>query len=371
MTAADREFNPSRLALARQRRGLTKAKLASAAGVTSRSITAYETGTTVPTDETMAALSEALGFPSGFFFADDVDAPQYEAASFRARTSLTASRRDAALAAAALAVELAGWLDERFNLPKCDIPDLSSLPPEEAAAVLRTRWALGELPIKNTVHLLESRGVRVFSLADECRKLDAFAFWRDTTPFIFLNTLKSGERGRFDAMHELGHLVLHRRGFPDGRTAEQEADTFAAAMLMPRSDVLAVAPRTPTLSSLIQLKKRWNVSLAALTYRLHTLRLLTEWQYRTLCIQIAESGYKRREPQPCARETSQVLKKAFDMLREEGVTRSSVAAELRIPIRELEALIFGLVIIGMQGGNPSPRPSGDRSRFKLVHSRRA
>lgn len=69
------------------------------------------------------------------------------------------------------------------------------------------------------------------------------------------------------------------------------------------------------------MKKRWHVSLAALTYRLHSLSLLTEWQYRTLCIQIADSGYRRREPQPCPRETSQVLKKAFEMLKEEGITR--------------------------------------------------
>jgi Zn-dependent peptidase ImmA (M78 family)/DNA-binding XRE family transcriptional regulator len=357
------------LALARQRRGLTKAKLAAAAGVTSRSVTAYESGETIPTEETTEALSEALGFPIEFFFGDEIDAPHFEATSFRARTSLTASRRDAALAAAALATEIADWLDERFLLPKCDVPDLSSLAPEEAAAVLRTRWGLGELPIKNTVHLLESRGVRVFSLTEECRKLDAFAFWRDTTPYVFLNTLKSGERGRFDAMHELGHLVLHRRGFPEGRTAEQEADNFAAAILMPRGDVLARAPRTPTLASLIQSKKRWNVSLAALTYRLHSLQLLTEWQYRTLCIHIAEAGYRRREPQPALRETSQVLKKAFDMLKEEGVSRSSVANELRIPVRELEALIFGLVIVGVPGGNPRPPSSTSKARLRLVHSR--
>jgi len=39
---------------------------------------------------------------------------------------------------------------------------------------------------------------------------------------------------------------------------------------MPRSMVLAVAPRFTTVDRLIELKKIWNVSVAALAYRMHT-----------------------------------------------------------------------------------------------------
>ncbi len=64
---------------------------------------------------------------------------------------------------------------------------------------------------------------------------------------MFLSTDKSGERGRFDAAHELGHLVLHGEHEDPRREdeisqrpcAEAEANRFAAAFLMPRSSVLA------------------------------------------------------------------------------------------------------------------------------------
>lgn len=57
------------------------------------------------------------------------------------------------------------------------------------------------------IHLLEAHGVRVLSLTQECREVDAFSLWLQQ-PFVFLNTQKSGEHSRFDAAHELGHLPL-------------------------------------------------------------------------------------------------------------------------------------------------------------------
>lgn len=58
---------------------------------------------------------------------------------------------------------------------------------------------------------ISDSGVKSWWVADE---IDAFSLWRDDRPYIFLNTSKSAERSRFDAAHELGHLVLHRQGTP-------------------------------------------------------------------------------------------------------------------------------------------------------------
>src|SRR5262249_43172639 len=158
-----------------------------------------------------------------------------------------------------------------------------------------------------------------------------------------LTTDKSGERGRFDSAHELGHLALHRQGGPRSREAEIEADRFASAFLMPRASVLAVVPRNVTLPTLIQLKKHWHVSLAALAHRLHDLRLISDWHYRTLCIQISQNGYRTTEPEGIQRESSQVLAKVLESLKAEGVRRSEIAQEMLIPKGDLDALLFGLV----------------------------
>lgn len=360
-------FNPSRLSLARRRRGLTKVRLAELTNLTVRSISGFENGDMAPSEKTLADLARELRFPVQHFHGPDIEELNPDTASFRALSSMTASRRDAVLAAGALALMLAVWIDTRFALPKPQVPDLRGHEPETAAAVLRSEWQLGELPIRNMVHLLESKGIRVFSLTEECATdVDAFSLWKADCPYVFLNTIKTAERGRFDAAHELGHLVLHRHGEPRGREPEYEADRFAAAFLMPRGSVLAVAPRFPTMEHLIALKKNWSVSVAALVHRLRSLDLLTEWQYRTLCIEIARRGYKKIEPNGIPRETSQVLSKVFAALREDGISRDEVARQLNISKAELNALVFGLVMSPVEGGLPDGEPRANTSQKPML-----
>lgn len=346
---------------------MTKKGLAEAAEITVRSVSAYEAGSTVPTDETIARLAAALAFPPEFFDGDEVDLLAADGASFRSLSSMTASQRDSALAAGALAVMLSEWVHERFELPPANVPDLRGHEPEAAAGALRTAWGLGERPIRNVVQLLEANGVRVFSLVQESADVDAFSVWRSDVPFVFLNTMKSAERSRFDAAHELGHLVLHRHGAPQGREAEREADAFASAFLMPAGSVHARAPGFATLDALVKLKRVWNVSVAALAHRLHRLGLVSEWHYRTLCIQMSERGFRREEPDGIARETSQLLQKVFAALRAERITPGDVARELRITQRELDTLVFGLVLLPVAGrAHSSGRAPREGPRLRLV-----
>ena len=55
---------------------------------------------------------------------DDVDEPSTDAASFRSLTAITASERDAALAAGSVAFLLSDWVEQRFDLPTADLVDL-------------------------------------------------------------------------------------------------------------------------------------------------------------------------------------------------------------------------------------------------------
>ena len=347
----------SRLTVARKRRGLTQKALAKRIGVTPHTVLRYESGEIAePGSPVVDKLVAVLGFPREFFEGDDLEEPSVQSASFRSLTTMPARDRDSALAAGVLAFLFSDWVDERFELPEPALIDLGGEDPESAARSLRQEWGLGERPIRDVVRLLESKGVRVFSLAEQTRTLDAFSVWRNTTqPFVFLNTMKSAERGRFDACHELAHLVLHRHGGPRGREAEREADRFASSLLMPASDVLAILPRARSLNEIVTHKGRWGVSVMALIFRLHQLKCISPWQYRTFCLQATGFGYRDNEPYPMPRELSSLWPMVLTELWNERIRREDIASALHIPAAELENLVGDLATVPRPDMSRAPR----------------
>ncbi|PWQ94586.1 helix-turn-helix domain-containing protein [Leucothrix arctica] len=347
-------FNSERLKIARERRGMTKKALADAAGISSRTLSTFENAGygTPPESETLSKISQALSYPVNFFFSDSVYEIDQTGISFRAMSKLSAAKKNAAVSAIPIALEINKWIENRFNLPEPNLEDYSAdsyADPESSARDLRERWGLGELSISNMVHLLELHGIRVFSLAENCLEVDAYSFWRDEVPFVFLNTMKTPERSRFDAAHELGHLVLHKHSSNHGRQAEEQADKFASAFLMPRSAVIAAVPNSPTLSELIELKKRWKVSLSALVRRCFDLGLASEWHYRQLSIELSGKGYRKSEPNGLRdRETSLVIKKVLEKIKSKSLSRSSLLKELNLPSDEVSALTFNNILFDME-----------------------
>ncbi|WP_027865991.1 ImmA/IrrE family metallo-endopeptidase [Massilia alkalitolerans] len=366
------EINPSQITFARVRRRLTKAQMAKELSVTSRSIQNYETGTSAPDSELVAKMAKLLNFPQQFFFIEEkMPTIAEHAASFRSLSKMTDAMRNCALSAGAIAFKINEWIEERFNLPEADLPDLSDLSPEDAAATLRRMWGLGNAPIPNMIHLLESKGIRVFSLAEEAREVDAFCTWYDRKPFVFLNTMKSAERSRFDAAHELGHLVRDvysmQHGEVHGAEMERQADAFASAFLMPKESVISNRPPVFTIKYLMKLKHYWGVSLAALAYRYNALGQVTEWNYRNLCIEMAKNGYRTNEPEPMERESSQLLTKVLDFLQSQKLGRAEIAKNLCISVDEINALTFKLTRLSVIPGEaPSEMLSRQPPNLRLV-----
>ncbi|WP_328431419.1 ImmA/IrrE family metallo-endopeptidase [Streptomyces sp. NBC_00453] len=220
------------------------------------------------------------------------------------------------------------------------------------------------------VHLLEAHGVRVFSLPPDSLEVDAFAVWRGSIPFVFLNTMKTVERSRFDAAHELGHLVMHASGERPctGPEAERQANAFASAFLMPAAGVLGHMPAGARVDQVLEGKRIWKVSAMALTYRMHDLGLLTDWQYRSTCAELSAHGYRTDEPQGLKkRETSQILTKVFQGLRTKGVRPGDVAEQLGVTAEEMKKMLFGLTMTAVEGGGERPSDSKARGTLSLVH----
>ncbi|MGH4011039.1 MAG: helix-turn-helix domain-containing protein [Pseudonocardiaceae bacterium] len=350
-------FSPSRLTIARKRRRMTLSRLSKESGISRQMLSAYSNGSREPSTSTVKNLADKLQVHVEFLAESDVDEIPEEAVSFRARTKLTASQKDGALAAAAIALLLENWIEVRFNLPKPDVPTLPKLPPEQAAEVVRVRWGLGSKPIDNMLHLIEAHGVRVYSLAEEFLDVDGFSMCWKGTPVIWLSTRKSGERSRFDAAHELGHLVLHsEERSPEGPAQEEEANRFAAAFLMPRSSIIAARLHHASASRILSAKRQWKVAAMALTHRLHELGEITDWEYRQACIQLSRLGYRRSEPDGITRESSQLLQKVFQAVREDYGTVAHIARELHISTDELNEHVFGLVPVAVEGGALRTKP---------------
>jgi Zn-dependent peptidase ImmA (M78 family) len=129
---------------------------------------------------------------------------------------------------------------------------------------------------------------------------------------IFINSLKPVNRRRFTAAHELGHVIIpwHRGDIvevatPDDagdptvkrfvasqdRDIEEQADRFAAELLMPSDWVRDLAVKSADLGDLaIQIADKAQVSLPAATLRASQL-VMSDW---TLVLEIEGQGVRYR-----------------------------------------------------------------------------
>jgi len=300
-----------------------------------------------PDEATVQKLANALDYPVDFFFMEAPETLETKAVSFRSLKKMSAAERNASLAAGSIGIAFYDWIENHFNLPAPDLIDLSKERdrPEVAARLLRQHWGLGDRPIGSLLKLYESKGIRVLSLSENTPNVDAYSFWHAERPYMLLNQRKTAERSNFDSAHELAHLVLHFHAARESAPiddAEKQADQFASAFLMPEADVMNRFGHVYSASQIIKAKHRWKVSAMALATRLHGLRMLSDWIYRSIIIELGQRGYRKGEPIGVERETSTVLAKVLAALWKNGVTRSEIAQKLNLPWEEVETLIFDL-----------------------------
>ena len=84
--------------------------------------------------------------------------------------------------------------------------------------------------------------------------------------------------------------------------------------------------------------------MSALAYRLHQLHALSDWHYGRLAVEISERGYRTDEPEPIARETSQILNKVFQLRagrRQQGRGRPCASPSPG----DLDRLVFNLALL--------------------------
>src|SRR5262245_19206644 len=261
--------DPGRVRRARESHRLTQSELAqrlTAAGhrISAPALSQIERGVTRPSPDTLAALSSVLEHPVGFFArrgsapmrTDDTEPGGY----FRSLRTTSARDRRHALSSAYLMHDLVVAVERRVRLPDVDLPHIETTDPTEAAAETRWAWNIDAGPIPHVVRELERRGVVVVRLAAAGDKVDAFSVNFPDRPLVVLGNDKGKrDRSRFDASHELGHLVLDHDPKDEGSELEAEAHAFAAAFLMPAEDIEPeLRADRLTWNRLLDLKLRWG-----------------------------------------------------------------------------------------------------------------
>src|SRR5262245_5259458 len=339
-------FDPQRMTLARQLRGLSRTDLARRLAVTPAAISQYECGQTRPTLPTIAGLALALGMPPEFFtLARPLQSGMASSPHFRSLRTTSQVDRDRALAFAALAADVLDELERRVVLPQLLLPDLR-VPGELCASDIRafaqqSRDCLGVKPgpVPHLVRVLELAGVLVLQLPDVSQHVDAFSAHLPSRPVVLLNPAKQdAARSRFDAAHELAHLVMHFGTEPGSRLVENDADRFAADFLMPAEEIAAELPERLDWDELFWLKPRWGVSLRALLLRAHHLGIVGDADNRRGMEQLRVWGYPEPAPLRSA-EAPTLLGLARDVLQEADIGLSDIAADLHLPLELLTEVI--------------------------------
>jgi Zn-dependent peptidase ImmA (M78 family)/transcriptional regulator with XRE-family HTH domain len=345
---------PEKLTEARESVGLNMTELAEKLGVTRQAVSRYELGTLVPSPEIMSQLVSILGQPLFFFTSQRQRTDVAIGTSFfRSFKSATATSRKVCLSQKKWLIDAFNFVSKYINLPEVKIEqyyqeDYSKDDIEDIAVRCRRHWSLGDGPIGDLVKLLEANGFVVTRADFGVEKIDAFSFWYGERPFIFLSSDKSSAvRSRFDAAHELGHIVLHSGITPEQledpiilKRVEAEADQFAGRFLLPASSFPSEV-FSSRLSNFIELKKRWKVSIAAMIYRCSDLALFSEEQVLNLRRQMSMNKMRTREPLddtiPIERPT--MLYKSIDLLVKNGLrTPGDIVREISLSGNSIERL---------------------------------
>lgn len=351
-------FRGERLKEARDVRGLSAPSLGELANVSPQAIYQYESDRSSPSPEVVHRIATATNLPEAFFLLPP-RSRDHGAIFYRSMAAATKGARRRAERRFSWFQDIVGYLSEYVafpepNLPSLDLPDdpllISDNEIEEAADYVRKEWRMGDGPIANVVLLLENQGVLVARDRLGAETLDGLSAQSASLdwPFVFIGTDKgSPARWRFDAAHELGHILLHSHLDPATLNrpelfakVEQQAHRFAAALLLPMAsfgdELVAV-----NLDAFQALKPKWKVSIAMMLTRARHAGFVSDDAYRRLWIALSRKKWRTVEPFDDIMEIEEprLARRAFELILENGAqTPADITTRLALPPADIETL---------------------------------
>jgi Zn-dependent peptidase ImmA (M78 family)/DNA-binding XRE family transcriptional regulator len=305
--------------------------------VTRQALHKYEKGDFVPDSEMLGFLCDALGVRPDYFSRKSIvqlgEIAFRKRQKFSAKDRLSLEEKAKDILSRYLELEDILHIASDFSLKLPHSPIESTKDVEDVAKALRDQWKLGSDPIFNLVELLEDNRIKVIEI-ESSDSFDGLSAWADDrkVPVIVLNKseLKSLDRKRFTALHELGHLILKIEHHTENQK-EKFCNYFAAAMLLPEETLYNEVGKTRSkvlLPELGAIKKQYGISIQAIAYRMKDLGIISESYFKQFMFFINQSGFKIEEPyeyegQEQSRRFNQLL---FRALGEELISMSKAAA---------------------------------------------
>lgn len=331
-----------RLERARKAMGLSLRGLGEKVGLSQTTIAKYEKNEINPDSITLMKFGKVLNVKIEYFMRPEKFTLSFSGIDYRKR-ELTKKNIDL------INAQVLNKVEKRFELesffPRKPIPEFSlpnnlidvinsSEDIEKISNELRNTWSLGLSPIPEIVDVLESHGIRVFTVDDSMEKnFDGLATKVNGNPIIVICSEWSGDRQRFTLAHELGHLVF------DGKTLncydgdeEKAANHFAGAFLLPKEAIISELGEKRNFIELKEfhlLKHEYGASMQVAMMRAKQVGIISSKQSGIFWAMFKKNDWLKTEPgDPYPSEKSHIFEQlVFHALAENFISESK-AAEL-------------------------------------------
>jgi len=259
----------------------------------------YERGDTQPGIDLITAVADELGRPVQWFLQSGLTLRNVR---YRHRKSLVTQTACVQFEFAAQTwldayLHVEGKVDEPLSEARAfDVDDVEGRTSDERARCVREMLGLkDDEPLYSVPKVMEQFGIRVVEVSTD-EAIDGLAALFGSERVAVLARGLQGDRSRLNAAHEFGHVLA---GDVDAEVEDKNAHTrafeFGACLLLSPS-VLKQAIGRQSMVHLVEVKKRYGVSLASMIYRAEKLRYITPRQAKDTWVEFAKRGWRQNEP---------------------------------------------------------------------------
>lgn len=332
--------------------GLSQQQLGERIGVTRQTVAAWEKGDRELSVLQLGRIARELHVPLDallgvvqdeeavlLFRADD---PEVLSAGLR---QVLSDKAEGYAAIERLAGELAVLPESR------PLEDYDAHLVEQIAREVRDWLGVEDAPLGDVLALLEGKGLKIicYSLPNEVSGFSAYT--EEWGSIIVVNGKHALERQYFTCLHELGHLIFHRREYSQpnrkagvrGDPREKAAHNFASAVLLPREvmedELRAFAFGWIPDPVLADMKLRYGVSMRTVLFRAGYLELISKRQAGQQVGILNKAHGKESEPVtlelPAKRPLGRLERLTYRALIRDKITTSRAAEVLDKPLLEV------------------------------------